>query len=612
MLRFILVPVLALMLTIGHVHAQTNYLWNSAANGNWNIGSNWNPAAIPGALDSVLINATGSNYTVTLSDTQSISNLTINSPNATFSQTGPLNLGGTLTLSSGAYQVQSGGSQTSGINGGQIVTTVGTRLLSPAIAVLNNVTLGNAANPDVITIDNNNRHWWLYGSTDFQPGFVPTVGTNGNVLFGTPRVLNTGFNLINGWLSSGAGVGQTVTLKAGNTITATGGSNYIRWNWNISGTVKTSETGPTDLTFLAGTYGDGGKLTIGATGSVIAGSSSGNANISMLFNFSNTLRIDGTIRANPGGTINIYGGDGGSQVFSNTSQFIADGGRIIIGQNNMNIAGTLTMMNGGTISMPSGTTNFTNNGVINIETPPAAPSPSKMEAGSTPESTIQNPGTINISVGSTIQVGGTTTPGTINSGGTTTNNGTIIANVNVPAGGTVDGGGTIAGTVIIAPLGLISPGNSPGKMTLQNGLTLSGQYRWELGSNTESGPGVNFDQLAVTARNVVINSTATLNLFLPAGGTSDPFWESDHSWQILDNLGAGTTSGFFDPSQIIGGVQSNGEFTTSLVGNDVFLNWTAAVPEPSTWALIALTGLGGGCIYRQQRIKRRKQFEACI
>jgi len=607
MLRFILLPVLALILVVGQVHAQTPYTWASAANGNWNVGGNWNPAAIPGVLDTALINATGSNYTVTLSDTQSIKDLTINSANATFSHSGTLNLGGTLTLSSGVYK-QTGASGTNGINGGQIVTTNGMRLSASGISVLNNVTLGNAANPDVIAIDNNSRNWWFYGSTDFQTGFVPNIGINGDLAFQTPRVLNTGYNLNAASLSSNT-IGSAVTLKAGNVITASGSDNYIKGfgNWNIDGTVKTSDTGSTTLYFSAGSPS---TRTIGTTGSVIAGTSSGTSLIIFTNTGASSIHVDGTIRANSGGRIDISSGQGGSQVFSSSSQLIADGGAIYIYQNNFNIDGTLTMMNGGIISMPSGTTNYTNKGILKVETTtPTAPS--KMEVGSTPASTVQNPGTIIISVDSSIIIGGGT--GTLNTPGTTTNNGTIGGNVLVPSGGTISGGGTIGGGVIINPGAIMLPGNSPGKMTLQKGLTLGGQYGWELGSSTEAGPGTNFDQIVVTAGNVVINSTASLKLTLPGGGTSDPFWASNHSWEILDNTGAGTTSGFFDVSQIIGAAQPNGSFSTSLVGNDLFLNWSvAAVPEPATWAMIAVTGLGAGGVYRLRQRRERQRFGARV
>ena len=86
----------------------------------------------------------------------------------------------------------------------------------------------------------------------------------------------------------------------------------------------------------------------------------------------------------------------------------------------------------------------------------------------------------------------------------------------------------------------------------------------------------------------------------PAAGA---FWSAAHSWKIIDNQGAGTSS--FTSVAISGygtnGVGALGTFSTSFVGNDCMLNW-APVPEPGTLALLA-AGLLGMIAYAWRKRK---------
>ncbi|MGI9178062.1 MAG: PEP-CTERM sorting domain-containing protein, partial [Pirellulales bacterium] len=94
---------------------------------------------------------------------------------------------------------------------------------------------------------------------------------------------------------------------------------------------------------------------------------------------------------------------------------------------------------------------------------------------------------------------------------------------------------------------------------------------------------------------------------------SNAFWDVNRSWTIYD-LSAGTTSGLSNLSlggsllDSLGNALSptgRGYFETSLVGQDVTLNFVA-VPEPSTWAML-LAGLATSAIATSRRFAGRRR-----
>src|SRR5437868_12988166 len=78
-------------------------LWRAAVSGNWSDGSKWSLGAAPGVNDTAVIDASGSNYTVTLDASPTISGFTLNSANATLSATGrTLTVNGAADISAGS------------------------------------------------------------------------------------------------------------------------------------------------------------------------------------------------------------------------------------------------------------------------------------------------------------------------------------------------------------------------------------------------------------------------------------------------------------------------------------------------------------------------------
>jgi len=172
--------------------------------------------------------------------------------------------------------------------------------------------------------------------------------------------------------------------------------------------------------------------------------------------------------------------------------------------------------------------------------------------------------------------------------------------------GTVSGTGSIGGTLKLT--GTVSPGNSPGILNNTGTLTFDAGsiYNWELASLTTNVAGTNYDLIANTG-SITLNSGALINLVFGtnmAPNQGDSFWNSNQSWTVISNAGSGTITG--TALGINGGNtswSSVGSFSTSIVSNELVLNWNAAsaVPEPSTYAAIAGVLALGGVMWHRRR-----------
>jgi len=357
---------------------------------------------------------------------------------------------------------------------------------------------------------------------------------------------------------SGTGTINKAILSQGNTISSTGtltlGSSY------------TVDSGFAS-TISAGTIAVNGTATV-VSGRVLTnnGTLAGSGN----------LVVDGTI--NGTGTINKTGGtiNGGGTVGGSVTTTLANGA-ITGGTFNNGVTVTGTTISGGaynsTLDFASG-------------------------AGST------------ISAGTIVVAGGTT----VASGGAVAVNSTLSGAGALTVHGTLSGTGTINKAVTVASGGTLSPGNSPGNPTYSSlDLSPGGNYNWQV-VNATGAAGTAFDTITVTGGlDLTTLSTVTkfnINLWSlssigpDVNGNAANFDNSiGQSWTLVSaasvdttglssplsdyftvNVGAANgTAGF---SNSLGG----GSFSVSATGTTLRLDYTA-IPEPSTWIMVAL-GIG--------------------
>ena len=212
----------------------------------------------------------------------------------------------------------------------------------------------------------------------------------------------------------------------------------------------------------------------------------------------------------------------------------------------------------------------------------------------------------------TLRLSGTnnTSAGTTVSAGTLQVDGSIAGPLTVAAASTLSGIGTVGGNATIA--GTHSPGTSPGIQTFGGDLTYAAGavVNWELIANSSGSAGTNYDQISVGG-NLSFAGSTTLALSFDASGSSvvwaDPFWNVNRAWMVYD-LSSGSVGSL--SNLVVGGSlldslgnslspTERGFFTTTLVGQDVMLQFTA-VPEPSTWAVGLVAAACGGLMVRRR------------
>ncbi|MBJ7260156.1 MAG: autotransporter-associated beta strand repeat-containing protein, partial [Chthoniobacterales bacterium] len=377
-----------------------------------------------------------------------------------------------------------------------------------------------------------------------------------------------------------------------------------------------------------GTLINGGTLTAGnlyafGTGAVTVGL---NTFLDMAnYSIANALTNNGGTILN-GGTIS--GGDftNGTTYLSGSNSTLAE----VSGAATVNVSGTgITISNvaGGTVNVNgAGTTIQSYNGG-NVAV--GAGLSVAMNDG-TSSGVISGNGEMTKNSAGTLTLSGVNTY----TGGTTVADGKLVVDgsiagstVTVNSGGTLAGSGSVGGIVLNLG-GTISPGDSPGTLSVAGNETWNagGNYNWQI-YDTTLVAGTGWDLVNATGTldlsALSLGSEFNVNLWSLSGiapdvnGSALNFDPSQsYTWTIL--TAASGITGFSADKFLINTGAANGtagfanalaggSFSMAQNGNNLDLVFTAnggtAVPEPGTWAAAAL--LVGGAAFLRWR--KRKQ-----
>ena len=413
------------------------------------------------------------------------------------------------------------------------------------------------------------------------PAGISTI--SGNIVINNTAVSATsgGFTLagvglqLNGTTGAAGGNANQTGVMSG-----PGGVYVFSGNWTFSG--NNTYSGGTFLdTTTAGGFGIGIDST--PTAGVVTSGPFGTGAVSFSTGFGMNLRADG-----------------GARTIANQINLSSTGGYFGV----------------------AGTNPLTLNGPVNLQAATVAQTFNIMNTATTTiGGVIQNgtggiikngPGVLNLTGNNTYT--GTTT---VNAGTLLVNNstGNAAAAVTVNSGAILGGSGSIGGPLTVTAGGIVSPGNSPGTLTVNGNAQFQANSTFAVEINGVTA-GTQHDQLVVSGPTVDING-ALLNIRLgysPTPGGPDFFF-------IVNNTGAnpiqGTFAGLPNGSSVALGngitatISYFGDVISTLPtgGNDIVL--FAPVPEPTTILSLAAAGLGmAGYVRRRRLVVSRSELKS--
>jgi autotransporter-associated beta strand protein len=435
------------------------------------------------------------------------------------------------------------------------------------------------------------------GSSVFPSSWLGVSGVvdNGFITFSTP----TGSNYTFSESISGSGALQSqafgtgkVTLSAANTYT---GATSI-----VAGTLQLGNSAALQNSTL-NYWSFGGTLSFGSLTAATLGGLAGDKPLALANNAAVPLAL--TVGNN--GSSSTYSGalsGPGSLVKTGAGTLALSGANTYTGGTTIT-AGTLQIGSGGTTGSLTG--NIANTAAIVFNRSDASTYSSAISGNGT--LTKQGAGTLTLSGLNTYSGVTTVSAGTLNLTGSAASSAFTLN------GGTLSGSGTV-GALTVGSGGRLSPGNSTG--TLSAGSTTwngGGAFTWELNQTAgAAGATQGWDLLSVTGALAIGANSAnkfTINLTSltsnnTAGTVIDFNSASNYSFTIATTTGGitGFSSSAFtlDTANFQNGL--NGTWAINQVGNNLTLDYTAAIPEPSTYA--ALFGAG---VFACAAWRRRKQ-----
>jgi len=466
-------------------------------------------------------------------------------------------------------------------------------------------------------------------------GTVPTSTDNGTLSSTTNRTINVDGPQTLNWLSTSNNVGNytigngALTLTSNGTTSSTAAlrvgtgtsmtfNNAVSFTGSLSATIDAQWlTGTAQSLTFNSTVTSSGHLdtvsrtmvvgsTVNFVGNVSLNSGSGNftwktGNVDLTLSGTNswnilTVNSFATVRLNSAGALpaarelldanTLTTGNTTIQAVGSARSYDANMGF------NVSAAGGKTIFSGSNTLTLTGTTTLYRTSVLDVDAVRVNLTGNWTQTGS---SGLTKEGSGTLVMGS----GGTTTVGYLL--GTTINAGTLLVNgnmgnvsgtsdiVTVNASGTLGGTGSIARATTVNANGYLSAGDS----TVNNGV---GTLSFASGGNLTlaTGATLKFDLNGTSSANDLIVTNGGLNLGTGntftfdfsnlgigtyASNTWATIWTNSAAW------GTNYSGNTFAIGALSGGL-TGGEF--QLSGNDLQVRFTA-VPEPSTWALLALS-----------------------
>lgn len=178
-------------------------------------------------------------------------------------------------------------------------------------------------------------------------------------------------------------------------------------------------------------------------------------------------------------------------------------------------------------------------------------------------------------------------------------------------GATLEGAGTITGTLSLNGYIAANPATKAGTLTI-DGLVTTGAgaaFIWSLGSlvdNTTGTAGLNWNSIELTNPDATFGTWngSAVDVLFDFGAGLDPnsgnaFWTQNREWTVLTFSGrtnASERANFSFPANAF----PAGDFYFRHEGNETLLTFTA-VPEPSTWPLLAFGASGAWLLRRRYK-----------
>ncbi len=465
------------------------------------------------------------------------------------------------------------------------------------------------------------------GATNVNGGTLHVAASN-NLAASSALNVNSGGTLTAPNLQIGAaGAGTETFTVAGGTVSITsesyightygGNATLSSGNWTTGGALYIGVGGGTGtLTITGGNLATGASVIAGAgldtgTGTATISAGTWNSTGSLTVGYSGVGQLTvsggtvtaGNVRlsndASGAGTLNLNGGllATGALVRGNGSgQFTFDGGTLRATGNN---ADYTTGFSTGDLQVSRGGATIDTQAFAITMSAPLAGSGALTKTGA---------GALTLSGNSSFSGTSSVSAGTLKVTGAIGSSAVTVAN-----GATLSGNGTV-GTLTLQSGATVAPGNSPGTLTAGNTTFSPGStYVWELNSvSGTAGNVVGWDLLSVNGGLTITATSATpfkidvtsLTVANLAGNVANFNAASSYSFVIASATSGitGFSADKFDLRTTSFSNAFSGPWSVTSDGFNLSLNYNvAAIPEPSTYVLLALGIVGLFWVRRRNR-----------